>query len=279
MKSITVRVFNYLAVAVIVASFAGSSFGQTMVKSGVRNPVNVISAPTAAAAPIFFEGPGESGNPDCSVLNALYADGTGDARFSHIIVDNELKLDFGTPNGTFAYTNGSGKTVVGSEFPTHSVTVSSSGSTVFSWSSPLPKVITAVILKIGSDAYVYPYKPFANSDTNLVTGDSRSISHMTFCFDAQTAPTAADASISGRVVNANGVGLSRAQMVLVNGETGETKITLTSPFGYYNFEGVEVGKMYVLNVSHKQYNFAEAQRVVSLADSATDVNFVAVPVN
>ena len=30
--------------------------------------------------------------------------------------------------------------------------------------------ITAVILKVGSQAYVYPYKPFAQSDTNLISG-------------------------------------------------------------------------------------------------------------
>ncbi len=277
MKSITIRVFNYLVMAVIVASFAASSFGQTMVKSAIKNPVNIISAPNGSVAPIFFEGPGESGNPDCSTLNALYANGTGDTRFSHIIVDNELKLDFGTPNGTFAYTNGNGKVVVGSEFPAHSVTVSSSGSSVLSWSSPLPKVITAVILKVGSDAYVYPYKPFANSDTNLVTGDSRSISHLTFCFDAVAAPTAADGSISGRVVDANGVGISKAQMVLIDGETGEAKITLTSPFGYYNIGGVDVGRLYILNVSHKRYSFGETQRTVSLTESMTDVDFVALP--
>ena len=64
---------------------------------------------------------------------------------------------------------------------------------------------------------------------------------------------------------------------MVNGETGETKITTTNPFGYYEFVDVEVGQLYLLNVSHKRYRFTESQRMVSLVDSMTDVDFVAMP--
>ena len=137
--------------------------------------------------------------------------------------------------------------------------------------------ITAVILKVGSQAYVYPYKPFASSDTNLITGVQNAISHLTFCSAEPTGPTAADSSISGRVVDANGLGISKAQIVLVNGSTGETKITMTSPFGYYLLTDVDSTEIYVLNVNHKRYTFAEPQKVISVSDSVAEVNFTAVP--
>ena len=87
--------------------------------------------------------------------------------------------------------------------------------------------------------------------------------------------TAADASITGRVVDANGAGISSARLTLVNAATGETKFAVTSLFGYYSFAEVEVGQLYMLNVAHRRYRFAETQRVVSLVDSMTDVDFVA----
>lgn len=89
--------------------------------------------------------------------------------------------------------------------------------------------------------------------------------------------TAADATIAGRVVDARGAGVASARLTLVNAATGETKFALTSLFGYYTFAEVEVGQLYLLSVSHKRYRFTETQRVVSLVDSMTDVDFVAMP--
>ena len=263
-----------LIALLILAAFATASFGQKLVGSTTKAG-SIPAAVNASVAPIFFEGPGDAGNPDCSDLNALHVNGVGDARFSHIITDNELKLDFGTPNGSFPYTTGNGRIVVGPQHPNHSVTVSSTGSTVNSWSSTIQ--VTAVILKTGNDAFVFPYKPFAHSDTNLVTGVQQSISHLTFCFGEATGSTAGEGSISGRVVDASGMGIAKAQMVLVNGATGETKITMTGPFGYYTFTGLDVNEMYVLNVRHKRYAFGEKQRTVSLFDDMADVQFVALP--
>lgn len=273
------RHFNQNSTRFVIAFFvlfamASASFGQKLAVS-VTKSSPVATAINSSVQPILFQGPGESGNPDCADLNALYVNGSGDIRFSHIITDNELKLDFGTPSGTFPYTTGNGRFVVGPQSPDDSVTVQSSGSTVSMWSSTIQ--VTAVILKVGSDAYVYPYKPFSNGDTNLVTGDNRSISHLTFCFGDPSNPTAADVSLSGRVIDASGNGISKAQVVLVNGATGETKITMTSPFGYYTFLDLEVNELYVVNVNSKRHTFQEKQKTVVLLDNATDVQFVALP--
>jgi len=240
-----------VTVFLVLFAMVTASSGQKLAKGGAAP-----SVVNATVAPV--KNPGGTGNPNCATLNGLHANGSGDIRFSHIITDNELKLDFSDPNGSFPFTNAGGthpREVVGPTSATHSVTISSGNAQINSWSSTIQ--ITAVILKLGSDAYVYPYKPFATSDTDLDPSDvfpeaTLGLSHVTFCFGDPTGPTAGDGSISGRVIDASGIGIAKAQMVLVNGATGETKITMTSPFGYYTFAELDVNELYVLNVNHKR---------------------------
>lgn len=265
-----------LCVAVILATLAGAVPGQKAV--GRLPPVRetksaASSAPHAAVAPVVFD----NANIDCADLDVRHQDGTGDVRFAHIINNWEMKLNFGDPNGTFPYTNGVNRIVIGPEFPARwfNVVSSSNPGTVANWSSTLP--VTAINVKVGNTSYVYPYAPFRVNDTNLATGDGRGISHITVCFGEPTGPTAAEATVSGRVVDSAGVGISKAHLVLINGVTGESKITMTNPFGYYRIDGVEVNEFYILNISHKRYVFAERQRTVMLTDSLTGVDFVADP--
>lgn len=260
-----------LFVIVVLSGLVGMSLGQKVLKvniSPTKIVRNEISAPNASVSPVVFDGQ----NIDCADLNALHANGSGDIRFSHIISDSELKLNFGDPNGTFPFTTGGGRIVVGPQDATKSVTISSGSATVFSWSSQLP--ITAVNVKVGNTSYIYPYKPFKFSDTNLATGDNRGISHVTFCFGDPSNPTAGDGAISGRVVDVNGRGIAKAQLVLINGATGEARITMTSSFGYYSFEELDVNELYVLNIKHKMFEFEESQRTLSVTDSVADVNFI-----
>lgn len=228
-------------------------------------------APSALVSPVVFD----HANVNCADLNALHVNGSGDSRFSHIIEDFEMKLDFGTPNGTFPFTSGGGRTVVGPQYPFRTVTVASSGSTVSSWSSTM--TVTAVILKVGNTSYAYSYKPFKFGDTDLITGVQQSISHLTFCFSEPTGVLAGDASLNGRVIAASGMGISKAQLVLINGATGESKITTTNLFGYYSFQDLDTNELYILNVSHRSFTFGEKQRVITPADNMTDLNFIAEP--
>lgn len=89
--------------------------------------------------------------------------------------------------------------------------------------------------------------------------------------------TAAEATISGRVVDANGVGISRVQLTLVDGETGEAKTAVTNSFGYYSIAGVEVERLYVLNALHRRHRFAESQKTILPGDNALNIDFVAMP--
>lgn len=264
-----------IAISMLLA-LTVSTFGQEdeLGPASTKSVADAFSAPNASVDPVVFDGQ----NIDCADLNALFDNGQGDLRFSHIILDYELRLDFSTPNGIFPYTSGGPpdmtRIVVGPEDGTKSVTISSSSdpAIVHSWSSQIP--ITAVIVKVGDTSYVYPYKPFATMDTDLNTGDPRGISHVTFCFAEPTNPTAGDGSISGRVVDSSGFGIARARLILINGTTGEAKITMTNPFGFYSFQELDVNELFVLNVSHKRFAFPEKQRTVSLLDNLTDVNFV-----
>ena len=88
------------------------------------------------------------------------------------------------------------------------------------------------------------------------------------------APTAAAVSLSGRAVSANGRGVNGARLVLTNG-SGQTRMALTNAFGYYRFEGLEAGEAVVVTISSKRKTFSPSSQVISLSDSAFNVNFVA----
>jgi CSLREA domain-containing protein len=86
-------------------------------------------------------------------------------------------------------------------------------------------------------------------------------------------PTAASASINGRVTTASGRGIRNVRMSLTN-QTGETSFAITNSFGYYRFQDLPVGETYILSVNSKRYSFAEPTRVISFNEDLTDENFV-----
>lgn len=87
-------------------------------------------------------------------------------------------------------------------------------------------------------------------------------------------PTAAPATISGRVLAANGNSIRNARVTLTDSH-GVSRTALTSSLGYYSFESVSVGETYILGVEAKRYEFAS--RVVQVFDSLTEVDIVAEP--
>lgn len=91
--------------------------------------------------------------------------------------------------------------------------------------------------------------------------------------NSQLAPSAADAPISGRVITADGAGISQATLTLTSVESGDTKSAVTNSFGYFYLEA-EVGSVYTLSISHKRYFFADNVRTFSLLDEITDIEFV-----
>lgn len=91
---------------------------------------------------------------------------------------------------------------------------------------------------------------------------------------AYPGPTAAAVSVSGRVSTASGRGLRNAEVTLLN-SNGTVMTARTSNFGYFEFNDVASGQSVIIAVRSKQYTFTP--QVLSLQDSATDINFVANP--
>ncbi len=107
------------------------------------------------------------------------------------------------------------------------------------------------------------------------TGETQMTNHA--AFDGQAswqprvlAPTAASASISGRVT-ANGRGVGRATVQIVDPGTNEIKTAITNGFGYYRFDEIEAGGTYLVSVRHKTLQFAP--RVVNVSDDVTELDF------
>lgn len=86
-------------------------------------------------------------------------------------------------------------------------------------------------------------------------------------------PLAASATISGRVSNPSGSGLSKVAVTL-SGNGIERQQVFTNGFGYYTFGEVPVGDSYILTVGSKQYTFNPATRVINLENNITDADFV-----
>jgi len=89
--------------------------------------------------------------------------------------------------------------------------------------------------------------------------------------------TAAPASISGRVMTANGNGIRNAKVVITGNSLAEPIVTTTGSFGYFAFEGLATGETYVVTVNSQRYTFATPARVISLVDNVADADFIADP--
>ena len=86
-------------------------------------------------------------------------------------------------------------------------------------------------------------------------------------------PTAAAASVSGRVLNSFGVGLGNTTLALA-GQDGTSRIARTNPLGYFRFDGVETGRTYYLTASAKGKAFEPV--VITVADELTGIEIVAI---
>lgn len=88
------------------------------------------------------------------------------------------------------------------------------------------------------------------------------------------APTAAPATISGQVRMANGIGLSKVRVMLTGGGLAEPIYTMTSGFGYYRFDDIEVGQTYVVTVLAGKSVQENINSIIDLQDNITDADFV-----
>ena len=85
----------------------------------------------------------------------------------------------------------------------------------------------------------------------------------------------AGASISGRVVTANGRGIGNAIVTLTDAN-GSTRTAITTTFGYYRFADVSTEQTYTISAAAKRYKFGRSSLVLNLTADSNEVNFVAV---
>ena len=89
--------------------------------------------------------------------------------------------------------------------------------------------------------------------------------------------TAANASISGRVTTADGMGIRNARVVITGNSLVEPLIAQTGSFGYFTLDGLQTGETYVVTVNSTRFTFSTPSRVISLVDNVVDADFIADP--
>jgi bifunctional N-acetylglucosamine-1-phosphate-uridyltransferase/glucosamine-1-phosphate-acetyltransferase GlmU-like protein len=83
-------------------------------------------------------------------------------------------------------------------------------------------------------------------------------------------PTAATASISGRVIAPETLGLINAIVTLTDAN-GNTRTVNTVKAGRYTFTDVAVGETYILSVTSKRYRYAP--QIITVTEDVTELNF------
>jgi hypothetical protein len=86
-------------------------------------------------------------------------------------------------------------------------------------------------------------------------------------------PTAAEVSVSGRVLTSAGNGIGGVSVILTD-ENGVSRTALTSSLGYYQFDEVEAGRSYVVSVSSKRYSFSPPSQLLNVQGQLEDINFI-----
>lgn len=105
-----------------------------------------------------------------------------------------------------------------------------------------------------------------NGDANYNTDVSPGVGHTVLPI------TSASASISGRVfAENNAVGRAVVSVLASNGTIYNTK---TNSFGYFRIEGLPTGATYILNVTHRSYQFSP--QVIALNEDVTDLSISAI---
>ena len=87
--------------------------------------------------------------------------------------------------------------------------------------------------------------------------------------------TSALVSVGGRVLSPEGRGLGGIRITLV-GMDGTLSRAVSSPFGYYRFDGLAAGDTYVLTIEQSRYTFTTPSIAVHVTDTIADLDFVAI---
>ncbi len=73
----------------------------------------------------------------------------------------------------------------------------------------------------------------------------------------------------------DGRGIRNIYVVINGGALTTPRVALTSSFGYFAFDDIEVGQTYVISISSKRYGFAQPTQAISVIDNVNDLVFQA----
>lgn len=90
-------------------------------------------------------------------------------------------------------------------------------------------------------------------------------------------PTAASASVAGEVRTVAGTPIANAMVSVVDATSGAVRSMRTNTSGQFLFEDLETGNLYIINVRHKQYSFADGGVTLTLTDNVSGLAFVGTP--
>lgn len=85
------------------------------------------------------------------------------------------------------------------------------------------------------------------------------------------------AAISGRVLTSDGRGIRNAKIVVTGNSLRQPIVAATGAFGQFALGGLPMGETYVVTVNSRHYTFSAPSRVISLADSFAEADFIADP--
>ncbi len=88
------------------------------------------------------------------------------------------------------------------------------------------------------------------------------------------APTAAEVTISGRILTGDGRGVTGAFVILTD-QSGMTRTVRTKAFGYYRFDNVAAGGTVILSVASKRFQYVP--QVISATQNLSEINLFAAP--
>jgi conserved repeat domain len=89
------------------------------------------------------------------------------------------------------------------------------------------------------------------------------------------APSSAPANIAGRVQDTNGTAIGRIPLTLTRVSDGTTWQSLSNTFGYFSFEGIPSGQVYIVSVNSKRHSFPVDTQTITLNDDISDLIFTA----
>jgi len=89
---------------------------------------------------------------------------------------------------------------------------------------------------------------------------------------APVSPSAADVTVTGRLVTSQGAAVGQATVILTS-SSGTIQSAISNPFGYFSFPSLTAGETYVININARRAAFRP--RTLSVEDNISDLLMIA----